>query len=44
MKKRLSFLLALTMVCTAAIPAVAGATTIDDLEKSASSEEGTEAA
>ena len=44
MKKRLSFLLALTMVCTAAIPAVAGATTIDDLEKSASSEESTEAA
>ena len=31
MKKRLSFLLAVGMICASAFPAVAGATTIDDL-------------
>ena len=35
MKKRLSMLLALSMICTAAVPAAAGATTIDDLEQAA---------
>ena len=35
MKKRLSMLLALSMICTAAFPAAAGATTIDDLEQAA---------
>ena len=31
MKKRLSFLLAVGMICASAFPGVAGATTIDDL-------------
>ena len=39
MKKRLSLLLALSMLAAAAVPGMAGATTIDDLEQAAAGEE-----
>lgn len=43
MKKRLSMLLALTMFCTAAFPAAAGAMTIDDLEQASTEAAGADA-
>lgn len=43
MKKRLSMLLALTMICTVAFPAAAGAMTIDDLEQASTEAAGADA-
>ena len=43
MKKRLSLLLALSMLAAAAVPGMASATTIDDLEQAAAGESAEEA-